>query len=154
MCSHANSWACAWINSSCSSTAAHQAATCQTIWHLPRKVHLHGWAVPRTAPHTCRPLKLSRCTSQALRSLKLSRCTSQALRSRDTRPLSPLSVHPGLSIVCTWNGKTAKRNCQTVKWNDAENGTECENGETVNSIGNFFLTRTVCIGPSHALGFP
>ena len=29
-----------------------------------------------------------------------------------------------------------------VKRKDAENGTE--NGETVNDIGNLFLTRTVC----------
>ena len=45
-----------------------QAATCRTIWQhaLPRKVRSHGWAVPRTAPHKCRPLKSSRYTSQAL----------------------------------------------------------------------------------------
>ena len=32
-------------------------------------------------------------------------------------------------------------NGKTVKRNDVENGTE--NSETVNGIGNFFLTRTV-----------
>ena len=39
------------------------------------------------------------------------------------------------------NGKTVNGNGKTVKRNDAENGTE--NGETVNGIRNFFLTRTV-----------